>query len=182
MNEIAALLGRLRREVWIVTADDGTRRGGLTATWVNPASIDPARPTLVTAIAPNHFTAELIERAGAFGAHLLREEQSGWAFDFAIGSGRDRDKLAGLAVRKGTTGAPLLEGALAWFECRVFARHALADRTYYWADVVAAGSGGDEAPLLDAAMMAKATDAQRQALWAGLTADIEALRAAGARP
>ena len=45
------------RELWIVTAADKSRRGGLVATWVAQASLDPESPVLLIALATNHFTA-----------------------------------------------------------------------------------------------------------------------------
>lgn len=56
--EIEGLLrGALDREIWVVTAAAGARRGALTATWVSPVSVDPDRPMLLAGLAPNHFTA-----------------------------------------------------------------------------------------------------------------------------
>src|SRR5262245_24142815 len=94
--DVDSVFRLLDRAIWIITAQDGTRRGGLAATWVMQSSIDPAQPLIVAGIAPNHFTAELIEASGAFAAHLLVEDQCDLAFAFAIGSGRDREKLIGL--------------------------------------------------------------------------------------
>ena len=67
---IEEVFGIVDREVWIVTATDGTRRGGLVATWVSQASIDREHPVVLIGIAPNHFTAELIDASRAFGLHL----------------------------------------------------------------------------------------------------------------
>ncbi len=93
-----AALRLLDREIWIVTSSAGDKRGGLVATWVSPASIDRERPMLLLGIAPIHFTAELIDASQAFTAHLLREDQSPLAWEFARDSGRDRDKLASLRL------------------------------------------------------------------------------------
>jgi len=46
-NEIDAALRLVDRELWIITAADKNRRGGLLATWVSTASIDPERPILL---------------------------------------------------------------------------------------------------------------------------------------
>mgnify|MGYP002087204098 CR=1 FL=1 len=60
-SDIDALLRLVDREVWIVTAAAGGKRGGLTATWVAQASIDRERPVILAGLAPNHFTTELVE-------------------------------------------------------------------------------------------------------------------------
>ena len=172
LDQIDAVLRLVDREVWIITAADGNRRGGLTATWVQPASIDRQRPVLLAAIAPNHFTAELIAASGSFVAHLLRSDQSGVAWNFANGSSRDRDKLAGLASQAGATGSPILTDCLAWCDCRVFARFDAGDRWFYWADVVAAGQSGSGRPLREQEFISGLMQDQRAALLASRDADV----------
>lgn len=169
---IDSLLRLIDREVWILTAQDGTRRGGLTATWVSQASIDRERPVILAGIAPNHFTAELIRASGTFAAHLLAPEQSGIAWNFAADSGRNRDKLAGVATKVAETGAPVLRDCLAWFDCRVFASYDCGDRLMLWGDVVAAGQAGDGKPLCEQAFIGQLNDQQRQRLKADREADI----------
>ena len=80
------------REIWIVTSAAGPRAGGLVATWVSQASIDRERPTAMIGIAPNHFTAELIDASGAFALHLIKAAQVELAWNFALGSGRTRER------------------------------------------------------------------------------------------
>ena len=83
LAQIDAALRLLDREIWIITAADGDRRGGLVATWVSSASIDRQRPMLLAGIGPNHFTAELVQATRVFGAHLLRTDQTQLAWNFA---------------------------------------------------------------------------------------------------
>jgi flavin reductase (DIM6/NTAB) family NADH-FMN oxidoreductase RutF len=180
-SQIDAALRLVDRELWIITAADGKRRGGLLATWVSAASIDPERPVLLAGISPNHFTAELVQSSRAFAAHLLRTDQIELAWNFANGSGRDRDKLAGLEVQKHETGSPVLTDCLAWFDCRVFADYNAGDRLFFWADIVA-GSGPDPAvprstseatrALCEHRFFHSLTPAQRQSLLADRNSDI----------
>jgi flavin reductase (DIM6/NTAB) family NADH-FMN oxidoreductase RutF len=137
LDQIDAALRLVDREVWVVTAAAGSCRGGLLATWVSSASIDRERPVLLAGIGPNHFTAELVQTSKAFAAHLLRIDQIELAWNFASGSGRDRDKLAGLALEKSESGSPILADCLAWLDCRVFARYDAGDRLFFWGDIVA---------------------------------------------
>lgn len=135
------------RELWLVTAQAGSRRGGMIATFVSHASLAPELPRVLIAVAVRHFTWELIESSGAFGLHLIGEEQLDWVWRFGLKSGRDTDKLAGLAVETAVTGTPLMPEALGWIDCRVEARLAMGDRTAYLAEVVAAQSVRRSAPL-----------------------------------
>jgi flavin reductase (DIM6/NTAB) family NADH-FMN oxidoreductase RutF len=118
MNSIDEVFQLIDREVWIVTSAgrDG-RRGGLVATWVTQASIDPQRPVVVAGIAPNHFTAELIESSGTFLAHLIGVDQIELAWRFGLQSGRNTDKFSGLNITTTESGLPIVTNSLAWLHC-----------------------------------------------------------------
>lgn len=176
-QRIDAVFRLVDREIWVVTAATADRCGGLTATWVTQASIDATRPLALIGLAPNHYTAEIVDESGAFALHLLTSDQTDLAWEFANGSGRDRDKFSGLSTCNGTTGSPLIEPCLAWLECEVFARLATADRNYYWADVVdgnvltEAGSE-DKRPLTENRFIQQVSDEQRSQLLASRQFDI----------
>jgi flavin reductase (DIM6/NTAB) family NADH-FMN oxidoreductase RutF len=165
------------REIWIVTASDGKARGGLCATWVSQSSLDPQKPVVLLGIAPNHFTRELIDRSGRCGLHLLRPDQTEIALRFAIGSGREKDKLAGLATSESLSEPPRLRDALAWLECQILSHYDGGDRIYYWADVVAGSiattSSGMGPPLREKGLLAAATQDQRRLLKENRQFDIE---------
>ncbi len=174
---IESAFGLVDREVWIVTSStaDG-RRGGLLATWIAEASIDRENPILLAGIAPNHYTRELIDDSAAFAAHLVTSDEISVALDFAIGSGRDRDKLKGIEFQAAVTGSPILKAALAWFDCRVFHRVDTGDRIYYWADVLAADCLRDGSPLRQKELFRAANEPQRKQLIADRDFDIEIQR------
>lgn len=138
---------KVDRELWVVTATAGPRRGGLIATFVSQASIVPAMPRVLIGIARRHHTWELIQESGAFALHLFDEAHAGWVWQFANGSGCDRDKLAGLALTTAATGTPLLADAVAWLDCRVEATLDTGDRTIYLAQTLAASVQGDKPAL-----------------------------------
>jgi flavin reductase (DIM6/NTAB) family NADH-FMN oxidoreductase RutF len=166
------------REVWIITAAHGQRRGGMVATWVARTSLDPAAPRMVIGITPGHYTAELIEASGAFGLHLMDEGQIETVWPFALHSGRDVDKLAGLPQRPGETGTPLLTDCLAWLECRLAGRYDAGDRVLYWGGVIAGGIIRAGTPLREQRLAAVAGPERLARLRANLAADIAASAAA----
>jgi flavin reductase (DIM6/NTAB) family NADH-FMN oxidoreductase RutF len=138
MDETAAstLFAWVDRELWLVTAQAGGRRGGLIATFVNQASIVPELPRVVVGLAKQHQTWELVEASGAFALHLVGEQHLDWVWRFGLESGRDADKFQGLPLRAEATGSPLLDDAIGWLDCRVEARLDTGDRTLYLAEVV----------------------------------------------
>jgi flavin reductase (DIM6/NTAB) family NADH-FMN oxidoreductase RutF len=173
LDRIDLAFRRVVQTIWIVTAQDGARRGGLVATWAGRASIDAQRPVAMAAIADNHFTRQLIDGSQAFALHLISAEQAALAWRFGIGSGNAADKLEGVPHEIGESGSPILRDCLAWFDCRVFARYAAGERICFWADVLDAASISDANPMTDHALFALASDEQQQQLRSGLQADVE---------
>src|SRR5262245_57890902 len=95
----ATLFAWLDREIWLVTAQVGARRGGLIATFVSQASIVPEMPRMLVGLGKQHFTWELVEASNSFALHLLGEAQMELVWRFGLRSGRELDKFAGLSVR-----------------------------------------------------------------------------------
>jgi flavin reductase (DIM6/NTAB) family NADH-FMN oxidoreductase RutF len=161
------------REVWIVTAASPTARGGLLASWVMQTSLDPVKPMVAAGIASNHFTAELIDAACSFGLHLIGADQAALALRFALESGRDFDKLAGLKLLSSASGAPILADCIAWLDCRVLTCFDTGDRRYYWADITDADIRRPSvAPMRESQLFAAASEEQRGALRASRDRDI----------
>jgi flavin reductase (DIM6/NTAB) family NADH-FMN oxidoreductase RutF len=168
-----AVFQLIDRELWIVTAASPTARGGLLASWVMQSSLDQVKPMVAAGIASNHFTAELIDDAGSFGLHLIAADQVELALRFAMRSGRDFDKLAGLELLPIASSAPILADCIAWLECRVVKAFDTGDRRYYWADVTA-GDIHDPGvrPMRESQLFAAASEEQRAALRAARDRDI----------
>jgi flavin reductase (DIM6/NTAB) family NADH-FMN oxidoreductase RutF len=114
-SEIAELFRRITAGVYVigVAADGG--RDAFTAAWVMQVSFDP--PLLALSINPGNASYPLLHAGRGFSVNVLREGQEEMARHFGLSSGRERDKLAGVRWRHGPRGDPLLEDALAWFEC-----------------------------------------------------------------
>ena len=90
---------------------------------------------------------ELLRDAGAFALSLLAGDQEAVAQHFARGV----PPLAhwhGIGLREGTTGAPLLDGALGWLEARVVDEHETGDHTLFVGQVLEAETGGAERALV----------------------------------
>lgn len=144
---IAKLFRQVDREVWLVTAQAGGRRGGLMATCVSQASIVPDLPRVFVGLSRQHYTWELVEASNAFALHLLSDEQIDWVWRFGVQSGRDRDKFPGLGIQQLATGNPLLTDAFGWLDCRVEAKLDGGDRTLYLAEVLDGSLNDSRTPL-----------------------------------
>lgn len=175
ITRIDSVLKLVDREVWLVTSAANGRLGGLVATWVSAASIDPNQPVVLVGLAPNHFTAEFVAASGCFALHLLHERQIDLVWRFALASGRETNKLDGLAYRLDAGGAPILSECIAWLDCRVIARYDAGDRLFFWADVEDGEVREKGVPLREKRVLELASAEQKAALSRARTADIQAL-------
>ncbi|NCC27615.1 MAG: flavin reductase [Gammaproteobacteria bacterium] len=178
LTEINAVFHLYDPPLWLVTARHGTRRGGFIATAATRASIVHEIPRMLVAVAKHHHTWGLIEASGAFALHLLAADDIASVRRFGLASGHRVDKLADLPPRRTPAGAPLIEGAMSWMDCRVEARMDIGDRTTYLAEVTA-GAVLRRGPLLTVAgLLRDAPEADRAELKRLYAQDQETDRAA----
>jgi len=142
--EFRRILGRWATGVAVVasTRPDGAPCG-MTANAFTSVSLDP--PLVLICIQRSARAHDCIAAAGFFSVNVLGAEQERIARRFAAWD--VADKFAGIAYRSETTGAPVLEDALAWIDCRVWASYAGGDHTIFVGQVVD-GDARDGAPLL----------------------------------
>jgi flavin reductase (DIM6/NTAB) family NADH-FMN oxidoreductase RutF len=119
-NQIAALFRRLTLGVYIVGVTDGKQRDAFTAAWITQVSFEPL--LLAVSINPENASYEMLHASGGFTVNVLKHGQLELARRMGTRSGREEDKLAGIRSRLGRTGAPILEDALAYFECELMGR------------------------------------------------------------
>jgi flavin reductase (DIM6/NTAB) family NADH-FMN oxidoreductase RutF len=141
------IMGTFATGITVVTTANGDLLHGLTANSVTGLSIDPLL-LLVCVDRKAHAHAEL-ERCTSFGVSILAAGQEDVSNTFAKSAPPERGSLRGVPYVVGQTGCPLIEGALAHFECRPHGSLAGGDHTIF----VAYGGGGavarhDAAPLL----------------------------------
>jgi flavin reductase (DIM6/NTAB) family NADH-FMN oxidoreductase RutF len=130
----------------LVSAAHGGRRNLMAAAWAMPLDFEP--PKVAVVLDKSTYTRTLIEAAGHFALNLPTRAQAGLTHALGSSSGRElleregRDKFEayGLESFEGlATGAPLLEGCVAWLECRLLPEPALqAGHDLFLAEVLAA--------------------------------------------
>jgi flavin reductase (DIM6/NTAB) family NADH-FMN oxidoreductase RutF len=87
--------------------------------------------------------------AGSWAVSVLSGSQQAVAAWFATRGRPGVDQFDGQAARPGViTGAPVLDGALAWFECRTWATYDGGDHTIIVGEVLDLGCGEDLPGLL----------------------------------
>jgi flavin reductase (DIM6/NTAB) family NADH-FMN oxidoreductase RutF len=105
--------------VLVSSAHDG-RRNVMAAAWNMALDFDP--PKVAVVIDKSTLTRDLIEASGDFVLNVPARAQAALTLAAGSESGRGMDKI--VKVGAGTTaasrvGAPLIDGCLAWLECRV---------------------------------------------------------------
>ncbi len=120
MADVADLFRRLNAGVYVVGVAEGERRNAFTASWLMQVSFDPI--LLALSVNPGHASYPLLVAGGGFAVSVLSHDQLDLARHFGTRSGRETDKLAGISWRPGSTGAPILVGAVAYLECRLTSR------------------------------------------------------------
>jgi flavin reductase (DIM6/NTAB) family NADH-FMN oxidoreductase RutF len=138
-SEFRRVIGHFASGVSVVT----TRRGdggpcGLTASAVCSLSLSPT--LLLVCVEKGSDTHDCIAQAGFFAVNVLADGKGETlARRFAIGEREDR--FTGVAFRDERTGAPVLDEALAWMDCRLADRAEGGDHTVFMGEVMAADAG-----------------------------------------
>jgi flavin reductase (DIM6/NTAB) family NADH-FMN oxidoreductase RutF len=135
------LLDELWAPIAALTAAHGDHANAMITTTAVTASLLPETPRILVQLGKTGFTHELALASGAFALHLLPAEPVGRSLELfrmlGFHTGRDREKLGAFGWQRGTTGAPILDDALAYVEGRIVRTLDADDSTVLLADVVA---------------------------------------------
>lgn len=141
-REFRDALGQFVTGVTVVTTRTADRAPvGITINSFTSVSLDP--PMVLFCLDARSRYLAAFEDAGCFAVHVLASDQLDWSDRFA-GNG-DRWNGVGSAVWE--TGAPIIEGCLAVFECRLEAVHPGGDHMILVGRVIRLSSGDDRRPL-----------------------------------
>ena len=136
---------RFASGVTVAAAAHGALRHAITATAFASLSVDP--PLVLLALDRAGQLIGLVRASGHVGLSVLSAEQESIGRRASSrGRALDSDILDG-EMTTALTGAPLLAGALAWFDCEVESLSEHGDHALIVGRVVAAGSR-DGTPLL----------------------------------
>lgn len=138
---------QLAASVNVVAADFNGTRDGLTATAACSIAAEP--PQLLVSVNSGSRAHTVIRKAGAFSLNILARDQEDIAKRFAGMDGAERTERFGLGTWETMiTGAPLLSGAVANFDCEIEQMVTAATHTIFIGLVVAVRSREDGHPLL----------------------------------
>lgn len=118
----------------VTTEHEGVPYGMTVASF---ASLSLRPPLVLVCIEKSVKSHDAIAAAGRFGVSILSEEQADISSRFAS---KAEDKFAGVAVRRGSIGVPLIEGAICTVECRVTDQLPGGDHTIFVGETVDVGT------------------------------------------
>jgi flavin reductase (DIM6/NTAB) family NADH-FMN oxidoreductase RutF len=108
-----------------------------TVNWVTQASFAP--PLVVVGVKADSHPHPLIKESRAFALNVLGKDQGAMAFTFFKPATREGQTISGEPFHWGSTGAPILERAPAFVECRLVDSVERGDHSIFVGEVVEAG-------------------------------------------
>lgn len=136
-------MGLLTCGIYILTTNRAEEKHGMIVSWVSQVSHDP--PLVMAAVRKNRRMHPIVEQAGAFALHVLDKNEKHLISRFKLPSAAER--FAAVRCGAGKTGVPILEGAMAHLECRLWKTCDAGDHTLFIGEAVSAGVSGEGAPM-----------------------------------
>jgi flavin reductase (DIM6/NTAB) family NADH-FMN oxidoreductase RutF len=148
---------RLRRRVlwsmpsglYVVGSRAGETRNAMTLNWATQVSFDPK--VLVISVERDALTHRLIRDGGSFTLNLIDREDRAIVRKFTKPVEVDdaAHTMNGFPFHDGPSGAPVLDQAVAWLDCRVTQEVAVGEHTVFFGAIVACGfQKAEETPVL----------------------------------
>ena len=138
-------MARLASAVHLVTTDGPGGRAGFTASAV--CSVSDAPPTLLVCINRTSSAYAAVSANAALCVNTLSAEQQGVAAAFGGRTPMD-ERFAAATWHRGASGAAVLDGALAAFDCRIVRRESVGTHDVLFCEVVGLGEPADADALL----------------------------------
>jgi flavin reductase (DIM6/NTAB) family NADH-FMN oxidoreductase RutF len=133
-EEFRRVMGHFATGVTVVASRDLDGKAvGLTVNAFTSVSLDP--PLVLVCVHKEAEAHDPIREAGHFGVSFLGSGQADLALRFSV---EDTDvRFRDVGTLSGSLGSPLIEGSLAWMECRLEEVHPGGDHSIFVGEVVA---------------------------------------------
>ncbi len=152
LNAVMSISGELLKVIMrnyptgvtIVTTVYNNEYYGLTVNSFTSLSLDP--PLVLIAIDKRLASHEAIDKSNVYAVNILPDDMRDLAVRFATAPREERFK--GLRIRTARTGSPIIEGAIAYLDCKVVAKYPGGDHTIFIGEVVDAQVMSNKSPLI----------------------------------
>lgn len=143
--KLAEALSELTTGIYVLTVSEGSLRHGMSSSWVTQVSGNP--PLILAAVDQRHFSHGILQRQGVFGLNVVGGKSMELEDYFFSAAARKPENLESFAYELGETGVPLLNLAMAVFECRVVGSYPAGDHTLFVASIVRAEVREQDRPV-----------------------------------
>lgn len=124
-------------------APDGAAAMGITINSFTSVSLRP--PLVLWCLETRSSTYDAFAAASGYAVNVLSADQQAVSERFAA---LDRHDIQPAEMKQGATGAPLLKGCIAYFDCRISARHMAGDHVILVGEVVDFHAAAKAKPLM----------------------------------
>lgn len=133
------VLWRMPSGLYVIGSRAGDRRNGMTLNWATQVSTDPK--LLGISVEKEAVTHALIAEGGSFTLNILEREDRAIVRKFTkpVEVDEEARTLNGFPFHDGPTGAPVLDQAAAWLDCRVTGQVDAGAYTFFLGEVVDCG-------------------------------------------
>ena len=146
-RQLRGMMARFATGVAVVAARHGPLLAGMTANAIASVSIDP--PLMMASISRKSETHVAIVGSHSFAVSVLAEDQRALAECFAQPTTAGKlQRFCDAPWHEAETGSPILDGAIAFFDCRLVAQHPGGDHSLFVGEIVAAGFDEGTEPLI----------------------------------
>jgi flavin reductase (DIM6/NTAB) family NADH-FMN oxidoreductase RutF len=145
-ENLKEVMRRWASGVAVVTSICGSARAGTTISSLASLSLDP--PLILINLASENPTQTMIQEAGFFGITLLGNDQKTISDLFAGYNKAIKDRFEGLKTFNLKSGVPLIEGGIAYLDCRLYHCYKMPKSRVLVGEVIAGQVGEAELPLV----------------------------------
>jgi flavin reductase len=146
-KEFRSALGAFATGVTVITTGGEEHAYGMTANAFSSVSLDP--PLVLVCAKIGAEGSKHIDRNGCFAVNILAVDQEPLSRYFSSKDRpRGRDAFRDVPHRTEVTPSPILEGVVAYLDCRLHETHTAGDHEIFIGEVLALRTNPDISPLL----------------------------------
>ncbi|MDX1659471.1 MAG: flavin reductase family protein [Nitriliruptorales bacterium] len=146
-DRFRAVMSRFATGVTVMTSCGEGLPHGMTANAVASLSLDP--PLVLVCVERGTVMEEMVETSGVFALSFLPAGRKDLSEHFADpGRPVGDEQFEPVTTRTATSGAPVLDGAVGWVDCEVWATYDGGDHVIVVGQVVDLGRDSDEHALV----------------------------------
>jgi flavin reductase (DIM6/NTAB) family NADH-FMN oxidoreductase RutF len=148
-RELRNIFGTFATGVTVISMPTKEQAGawGMTANSYTSLSLDP--PLVLICVDKNTRTHQYLLETDVWAVNILAGNQEKVSRIFAMKDYNEERTMVDTPYHRGTTGAPLIDGCLAYLECRTYAQYEGGDHTIFVGEIQDAKvAQSDGQPLL----------------------------------